>query len=275
MSVPELPEVEIIVRGLRSLVCGRTICHAKILDDSVLLGDPLDFAQRTCGQRIRSVRRRGKLLILDLQGGDHLVFHLRMTGRLWVVPPGEDVQQYDRLLFFLDVGVLLAFQDQRRFGYAGVFSDQELERWPFYKNLGPEPFEMDMEAFRGILLAPRARIKAVLLDQQRIAGIGNIYADESLFRAGVHPMTPACMLTMQQATCLFASLLEVLQESIAAGGSSIRDYRNAKGEKGFFQNTFAVYGRRGRPCLSCGAVLETVKVAGRTSTYCPCCQPVL
>ena len=184
-------------------------------------------------------------------------------------PPGAHVH----LLINLDNHSTLYFQDQRKFGTCRHFTEQELNAWPFYNRMGPEPLSMEEEEFLGRLEGRRGRIKALLLNQEVIAGIGNIYADESLFRAAIHPAAPAVALSRPRITKLFHALQDVLREAITAGGSSIRDYRTAAGLVGTFQNAFQVYGRKNQPCLHCAESLRTTKVVGRTTCYCPTCQP--
>lgn len=272
--MPELPEVETIAQGLAALVRGRGIVGVDLRSPGIVLGrTPRSRVERLAGRIILRVHRRGKLLLFTLSDGLFLVFHLKMTGRVWVVPESFTPGRHDHLVLHLADGERIVFNDQRRFGYAGVFTARELDRWPFYRDLGPEPLGLDLPSFKKILGATRARIKAVLLDQQRIAGIGNIYADESLFRAGIHPCVPANGLSDVQAETLFKTFRQVLAEAIEAGGSSIRDYRDAYGEQGLFQVGLSVYGRKGLPCPRCGGTLVALKVAGRTSTLCPSCQP--
>ena len=269
--MPELPEVETIARGLRPLLTGRTITGAPHIA-AHLAKDDGKLAQDMIGRTIRGVSRRGKLLFLEFPNQDVLAFHLRMTGRLGLMPSGLPPALHVHLLLDLDDGTALFFQDQRKFGTCGLFSSAELERWPFYRNLGPEPLGLDLETFARRISGKKSRIKALLLDQRIIAGIGNIYADESLFRVGIHPATPGNLIAPERLAGLLTSLQDVLEEAIAAGGSSIRDYRTAAGLVGTFQNTFQVYGRKGLPCTECGTLLQTAKVAGRTTCFCPRCQ---
>ncbi|MGX9364594.1 bifunctional DNA-formamidopyrimidine glycosylase/DNA-(apurinic or apyrimidinic site) lyase [Desulfoplanes sp. PS50] len=271
--MPELPEVETIAKGLACLVTGRVVDKVDLRYPGIVLGGtPGSWAKRLAGKTIHQVHRRGKLLIFTLSDGLFVVFHLKMTGRVWIVPRTFSLTRHDHLVLHLLDGDRIVFNDQRKFGYAGVFTARELAQWPFYQNLGPEPLSLDFEAFEKIIHATRARIKAVLLDQQRIAGIGNIYADETLFRAGIHPCSRSNGLADAQVETLLEALKGVLVEAIAAGGSSIRDYRDAHGEHGLFQVRLSVYGRRGLPCPRCGKTLVSLKVAGRTSTLCPSCQ---
>jgi len=173
----------------------------------------------------------------------------------------------------LSGGVRLLFSDVRRFGSMHAFPAGGIDSWPFYASLGPEPLTLTAAAFRQRLGQGRARIKALLLDQHVVAGIGNIYADESLFRAGIRPDAPAAGINAKRRDALFAAVQAVLTQAIAENGSSIRDYRDAHGDAGAFQNHFRAYGRGGQVCLVCGAAMQAMRVAGRTSTFCPRCQP--
>ncbi|PTN36848.1 bifunctional DNA-formamidopyrimidine glycosylase/DNA-(apurinic or apyrimidinic site) lyase [Desulfonatronum sp. SC1] len=271
--MPELPEVETIARGLQPLLTGRTVTGVPHIATHLAKGNR-DLAQEVIGRTIRGVFRRGKLLFLDFPDQDVMAFHLRMTGRLGLMPSGLPSALHVHLLLDLDDGTSLYFQDQRKFGTCGLFADEELKRWPFYRNLGPEPLGLNLEIFTRQISGKKGRIKALLLDQRVIAGIGNIYADESLFRAGINPATPGNRIAPERLAGLLASLQSVLEEAIAAGGSSIRDYRTAAGLVGTFQNTFQVYGRGGLPCKQCGTSLQTTKVAGRTTCFCPRCQMI-
>ena len=201
-----------------------------------------------------------------------LAFHLRMTGRLFVFPAGTEPGKHTRVVFTLDDGRLLFFDDTRRFGQVRALCTRELERWTFWKTLGPEPLEMTDEEFAQRLSVSRSAVKALLLNQSIVAGVGNIYADESLFRAGIRPDAPGSALSAARLERLHRSLTEVLLEAIRECGSSIRDYRTARGDVGAFQNRFRVYGRAGKTCVVCGRKLVTGKVAGRSTVWCPCCQ---
>lgn len=271
--MPELPEVETIARGLRPLLVGRTITGVSILGPHLIPKRGKNFEEQMIGKRILDVYRRGKILIVELDNMNRLAFHLRMTGRLGLMPSGEKPGQHVHLLLALDDQTSLFFQDQRKFGTCALFAAGELEAWPFYAGLGPEPLAMDKEEFAARLKGKRGRIKGLLLDQRFIAGIGNIYADESLFRAGIHPALAADRLTPGQIGKLHAAVQDVLTEAIAAGGSSIRDYRTAAGLAGVFQETFQVYGCKSLPCHRCKGIVQTTRVAGRTSSFCPRCQP--
>jgi formamidopyrimidine-DNA glycosylase len=270
--MPELPEVETIARTLAPDVAGRRIEAVDAPDPAALLPGAEAFTALALGRSIASVGRRGKLLLLHLDNGGTIAAHLRMTGRLITLAPGGHTDRV-RALLHLSGGVRLAFADVRRFGSLNAFAPGGIEAWPFYAGLGPEPFGLTPAAFSARLGQGRTRIKARLLDQTVVAGIGNIYADESLFRAGVRPDAPVDRVSPRKRAALLAAIEEVLAQAIAENGSSIRDYRDAHGDAGAFQNHFRAYGRGGQPCLVCGRAMVRIKVAGRSSVYCPACQP--
>jgi formamidopyrimidine-DNA glycosylase len=286
--MPELPEVETIARTLACEVESRLIQAVAVLDESAVVPAPDAFRDLVLGRRIASVARRGKLLLLHLQAaggkdGGTIAVHLRMTGRVLALPAGAAPERPRVVLTLSDRGcgaMLLVFSDVRRFGRMHAFAPgggpDSIEHWPFYRDLGPEPLLITAEEFRQ-RLAPRgkkskARIKALLLDQGVVAGIGNIYADEALLRAGIRPDAVAGALSARRLDKLFAAIQAVLTQAIAENGSSIRDYRDAHGDAGAFQNHFRAYGRAGQACLECGAAMRSLRVAGRTSTFCPRCQ---
>ncbi|GAB6061084.1 bifunctional DNA-formamidopyrimidine glycosylase/DNA-(apurinic or apyrimidinic site) lyase [Desulfonatronum parangueonense] len=271
--MPELPEVETIAQGLRPLLTHRTITGIPHLAPHLVRQGQTSLTEKLIGQQIQDVSRRGKLLFLDLSPTERIAFHLRMTGRLGMAPAGQLPAAHVHLLINLDNQSALYFQDQRKFGTCRHFTEQELNAWPFYSRMGPEPLSIGAEEFSERLAGKRGRIKALLLNQEVIAGIGNIYADESLFRAAIHPATPAAALSRSRITKLHHAMQDVLRDAITAGGSSIRDYRTAAGLVGTFQNAFQVYGRKHQPCLRCAEALRITKVAGRTTCYCPGCQP--
>ncbi|NMC50739.1 MAG: bifunctional DNA-formamidopyrimidine glycosylase/DNA-(apurinic or apyrimidinic site) lyase, partial [Desulfovibrio sp.] len=274
----ELPEVETIARGLAPGLVGKTIADARFLCPTVLADYPSQNAFRAdiAGRRIAAVRRRAKLLLLDLDPAPdkpdpaHLAVHLKMTGRLWIGQAAAEATRHVRFVIFLNDGSALFFQDQRRFGSCRLLAD--LSSWKFYASLGPEPLDLAFAAFDARLGRRSAHIKALLLDQTVIAGIGNIYADESLFAAGIRPDAKAHDIPPAKRKKLLAALQTILTRAIDVGGSTIRDYRTPEGLEGGFQNDFQVYGRGGEPCPRCRTPLSVTKVAGRTSTFCPRCQ---
>lgn len=279
--MPELPEVETIARTLAPCLEGRAVVGISVLNGGTWQGGIRPGLVCAEGPRpVIGTGRRGKLLLVRLappaapDGVTALAFHLKMTGRLFVYPPRTEPGRHTRVIFDLDDGQRLFFDDARKFGYARAVNPAELAAWPFWQKLGPEPLDVDDETFVSLFAGRSAAIKALLFDQKVIAGIGNIYADESLFRAGIRPSVPGGSLGADTLAALRRALVEVLEESITACGSSIRDYRTARGDAGSFQNSFRVYGRGGKPCVNCGRALRQDKVAGRTTVYCPRCQPL-
>jgi formamidopyrimidine-DNA glycosylase len=267
--MPELPEVETIARGLHTLVKGRSIREILHFTPSVLrAGNPDSLPGRT----ITHVSRRGKLLLVHLDQEECLAFHLKMTGRVWIASPDQDLPKHTHLVCELEGRDRLIFEDTRRFGFFGIFDQQDLAAWNFYQSLGPEPLESTTEELAQRLGARRAGVKSLLLNQTVLAGIGNIYADESLFAARIHPASLAANIPLAKRIQLCSELQRILLEAIAAGGSTISDYRNAYGKSGIFQDSFEVYGKKGQPCPACGRALKAEQIAGRTSTHCPRCQ---
>lgn len=284
--MPELPEVETVARTLRPQVRECLIEKAEVLRPGSL--HPLSLPPASlAGRRIADVGRRGKLLLVHLappEGGptpeetvpDLLAVHLRMTGRLMAYAPGTPPGPHTRCIFDLRAPGggrrRLFFDDTRAFGLVLAATPEILQAWDFWRELGPEPLEIGEREFAALLRGRGAALKAVLLDQKVIAGIGNIYADESLFQAGLDPRRKASSLSPAQSRCLLAALKDVLRRSIAQCGSSIRDYRDANGDVGAFQNSFAVYGRGGAACVRCGRPLQKIRVGGRATVCCPHCQ---
>jgi len=262
--VPELPEVETVTRSILPLV-GRRILTAEFRCRRVLRGgNPDRMAARLQGRRIAGVKRYGKFILISLEGGGYLLIHLGMTGKLLL---GGEAGKHTHGILTLDRGVLL-YDDSRQFGSLQV-SEKFPER---VAKLGPEPLEVSFEEFAAALKKRRTRIKALLLNQGFLRGVGNIYADEALFRAGIHPLAMANRLRKERARRLYDAIVAVLSEAIDAGGSSISDYVDAQGRKGFFQFQHRVYQRTGEPCINCGTPIRRVLVAQRSSHYCPRCQ---
>jgi formamidopyrimidine-DNA glycosylase len=265
--------VETIARGLNELLAGSQIAAARIVDKGCLAHGSDRCGDELAGRTIDRVWRRAKLVLLDLAGGYHLAFHLKMTGKLLIKEPGADVlDKHTRLIFSLSDAKSLVFQDVRKFGYCRILTAQELSGWPFFNRLGPEPLEMSSAELEGCFQGRTGRIKPLLLNQEIIAGIGNIYADEALHLAGIHPAAPASSLSGIQWSRLHQALGKVLQEAIAAGGTSFNDYVDGLGRRGSYQNGFWIYSRSGKPCYRCGTRLEGMRVGGRSSVFCPACQ---
>ena len=262
--MPELPEVETVTRSLAPLV-GRRIVTAEFRNLRILRGgDPDRMAASLQGRRIGTVQRYGKFIVVTLREGGFLLVHLGMTGRLLL---GGPAGKHTHAIFTFDRGVLL-FDDSRQFGSI-QFSEEFPQR---VARLGPEPLEVAFDTFAPALKRHKTRVKALLLNQTFLRGIGNIYADEALFRAGIHPLALASRLRADRVRKLYDAIGEVLREAIEAGGSSISDYVDARGRKGFFQFSHRVYQRTGEPCVNCGAPIRRTLVAQRSSHFCPACQ---
>jgi formamidopyrimidine-DNA glycosylase len=262
--MPELPEVETVVRSIAPLV-GRRIVSAEFRCLRILRGgQPERLGARIEGRRITAVGRHGKFILISLQGGGYLVIHLGMTGRVLL---GGEAGKHTHAILTLDRGALL-YDDSRQFGSI-QFSDDIPQR---LSKLGPEPLEVGFGDFAAALRHRKARVKALLLNQRFLRGLGNIYADEALFRAGIHPLAIASRLPSARARRLHQAIVAVLREAIAAGGSSISDYVDAQGRRGSFQNSHRVYQRTGEPCVTCGTPIRRILVSQRSSHFCPACQ---
>ncbi|HBG43455.1 MAG TPA: DNA-formamidopyrimidine glycosylase [Firmicutes bacterium] len=272
--MPELPEVETIKRGLEPHLIGRTIIDVRFFWDNTAQGmSPVEMTAKLRGQKIRGLDRKGKFLVLRFESGSGLGVHLRMTGKLIVCDPAEDPSndKCARAVLLLDNGSRVLFSDVRKFGR---FYWIERGEHPFWQRLGPDAlYELTPEYFRKMVRQRKRIIKAILLDQSLIAGVGNIYADESLHRACISPSTKGSDLTEAQADRLYQVLKEVLNESIACKGTSYRDYVDGLGKPGSFQEKLAVYGQKGQACKKCGAEICRTVVANRGTYYCPHCQP--
>ncbi|MCL4369723.1 MAG: bifunctional DNA-formamidopyrimidine glycosylase/DNA-(apurinic or apyrimidinic site) lyase [Chloroflexi bacterium] len=270
--MPELPEVETIVNDLAPYVVGRSIVKVTAYDTQVLPQGLADFERRLTGRRIEGLCRRAKYTVADLSGGERLVVHLRMTGRLVLRSPGAPEGRFTRLALTLDDGQELRYADPRQLGRLWVMKAAE---WAARESrLGPEPLS---EAFTPDVLAAmlghrRGAIKPLLLDQSFLAGIGNIYADEVLFEARLHPLRAADSLSPAEVVRLHAAIRLVLQRAIANRGTTFSDYRDGLGRPGRNQLALAVYQRQGKPCPGCDGVVKRVRIGGRGTYFCPTCQ---
>jgi len=272
--VPELPEVETVVRDLRPLLVGRRFTG--VWAGPLALRKPWTrgWERRLTGRRVEAIRRRGKWIVAEMERGDRLVVHLGMTGQLTVAPAEAPTKPHTHLVFDLDEGAgQLRFRDVRRFGSATLFqADEDVEAFFRAAGLGPEPFGLDAAYWRQRLAATARCLKAVLLDQRVVAGVGNIYADEALYAARLHPARIASGMGAREADRLRRAVETVLNRAIERRGSSIRDYVGGAGQKGEMQTEFRAYGRTGEPCPRCGALIERVRLAGRSTHFCPVCQ---
>ena len=274
--MPELPEVETIVRGLQPGLQGRVILSAQVYwSRTIATLSVQDFQHRVVGRRILAVNRRGKYIVLQLSDGDWLLIHLKMTGHLQVVSREKDASPHKhlRVVFHLDDNHRLWFRDTRKFGRIYLTDDLDA----MLGHLGPEPLDDDFtpEVFASLLRNRRGRIKSLLLNQQFIVGLGNIYSDEALFEARLHPQRTADSLNRAESDALHRSIKKVLCQGIENKGTTLNDrsYRDAKGKEGNNQMFLRVYGRGDQPCLRCGVAVQRIVLGGRSTHFCPHCQP--
>lgn len=273
--MPELPEVETVVRGLGPSLIGRTISNVEVdWARSVVDLDPEDFSRRLTGRQVLDVERRGKWIVILLAGGGALLVHLRMSGQLiWdscIAPDDPHV----RARFTLDNGDELCFSDTRKFGRLWLVDDAASA----LSDLGPEPLSDDftLDQLAEMLARRKGRVKSLLMNQRFIAGLGNIYADESLWRAGVHPLRAANSLSRTEARKLYYAIRGLLSDALASGGTTLRDarYVASDGRAGEFAQELAAYGRAGEPCPRCGEAIVRTRVGQRSTHFCPRCQPI-
>lgn len=269
--MPELPEVETVCRGLAGRLLGRRVTHVDVRRPDLRIPLPTDFAARLKGRRIESIKRRGKYMLIVLDDAQVVIAHLGMSGRMTIgdwAPQGP----HDHLVFSFDDGCFLTYADHRRFGLMTLSDDRSWPDHRFFADMGPEPLE---DAFDGPALGQRLAgkhtpIKAALLDQRVVAGLGNIYVCEALYHAGLSPRRQAHTVQGVRAGRLAAAIKQVLEAAIAAGGSTLRDYAQSSGELGYFQHQFAVYDREGQPCPSCDCpyTVKRMVQSNRSTYYC-------
>ena len=274
--MPELPEVETVRRNLQSLVNGAVIREVELgaFTGCIAHPAPQEFAARLSGQRITGTGRRGKNLFILLDSGDDIAIHLRMTGDLTVVLPDEPRGKHHHLALLLDDGRELRFSDTRKFGRLRLLTPTEFEE--FKTTVGPEPLEDELtpERFFEMLQSRGRAVKPLIMDQAFLAGVGNIYADEALFTARIHPLRPADSLTFDEASRLLDAIRVAFLDALGRGGTTIKDYRNALGERGENQDYLQIYSlSEGEPCPRCGTPISRIVVGQRGTRFCPHCQP--
>jgi formamidopyrimidine-DNA glycosylase len=291
--MPELPEVETVRRGLTPAMLGARIDRVELRRADIRFPFPPSFAKRLTGQRIVDVNRRAKYLLFPLDGGETLIAHLGMSGsfrmeKTAISTPGKFHHErskdpkHDHVVLTLDNGWVVTYNDPRRFGFMDLGPTETLEQHPRIRGLGAEPLAPEFDAARlaALFAGSRAPLKSALLDQKRIAGLGNIYVCEALFRARLAPSRPASILANARgaptrvAIAISQAIRAVLEEAVEAGGSTLRDHRQATGELGYFQHVFKVYDREGLPCMreGCRGIIKRIPQAGRSTFYCPVCQ---
>ena len=271
--MPELPEVETIVRSLRPRLTGLRIEGLKALLPSLIREKERPRFEGLAGARITGLRRRGKMILIDCSGGRSLLFHLKMTGRLLLCPKNTPPDKHTHLIIsFRRTSRDLRFRDVRKFGFVCLIETGRAAEAPEVSRLGPEPFDLDATGFRHLLAGRRGRIKPLLLNQNLIAGIGNIYADEILFASGIHPQSTIENLSRRRLLRLGEMVPLILEKAIRFKGTTVRDYRDGEGLEGAFQNHLCVYGREGLPCPRCGRAIRRIRISGRSSFFCSRCQ---
>ena len=275
--MPELPEVETIRRTLLPIL--KDVLIDKIVVHEPRLRRPVNtrtLRRWLQGQKIRDITRRAKYLIFHFQNKALLIVHLGMSGSLQLAKPDDPAEKHTQVIFQLSNDRELRYRDPRRFGLIEVVKPGQVERYEPFKNLGVEPLSEDFspEYLRQTVAKSRRAIKTVLMDARVVVGIGNIYANEALFLAGIHPLIPAYNLEETALDSLMVSVRRVLRDAIEQGGTTLKDYRNGTGEIGHFQVHLRVYGREGEPCPECGTAIERMSIGGRSTFYCPRCQKI-
>lgn len=274
--MPELPEVETVCRGLQPVLEGRRIVRLTLRRKDLRIPFPKDLKARTEGHKVERIFRKAKYIVMALDGGDALIAHLGMSGRMQVVKSATPYEAHDHVIFATDDGVEVRFNDPRRFGLLTITPLADLESHKLFRHLGPDPLDdtFTPEALSAALKGRTTSIKAALLDQRIVVGVGNIYASESLHLAGISPRRKAGTVAGERARVLVPAIKKVLRQAIAAGGSSLRDHKQPSGELGYFQHAWKVYGREGEACR-CGAgqgVIKRIVQGGRSTFFCAKCQ---
>ncbi|GGI81269.1 bifunctional DNA-formamidopyrimidine glycosylase/DNA-(apurinic or apyrimidinic site) lyase [Shewanella gelidii] len=271
--MPELPEVEVTRLGITPHLIGQTVKALIVRNPSLRWPIP-EICQQITGRVIRDIRRRAKYLLLDTDAGTTMI-HLGMSGSLRVLPETTPIEKHDHVDLVLTNGLVLRYNDPRRFG-AWLWCELPEEAHPLLEKLGPEPLEDEFSAnyLFTVLQGKKKAMKLCLMDNHIVVGVGNIYANEALFAAGIHPETPASLVNLQQLQSLVCHVKRILAQAIAQGGTTLKDFTNADGKPGYFAQELSVYGRGGQPCKTCGHLLKEIKLGQRASVYCDICQPM-
>lgn len=272
--MPELPEVEVLRRSLEGGLVGRRIEATRVWDKRLRVPVPTSALRRTVGLTVTALRRRAKYLLIDLDGGETLVVHLGMSGRLTLGPAAAERDTHEHVRILLDGDKALRYRDPRRFGQIALLRTDRLAANRRFRSLGVEPFDA---TFAGDLLEERARgrrcpVKSFLMDSSVVVGVGNIYASEALYRAGVHPLRAVARISVARWHRLAEAVQAVLSAAIRQGGTTLNDFANGYGEQGYFQVSLCVYGRDGESCGRCEGTIRRVVQSGRSTFYCPSCQ---
>ena len=277
--MPELPEVETVRRGLQQTLEGRRFARVEARRPDLRFPIPVELSTVLQGHRVEQVNRRAKYLQIVMDDGAVAILHLGMSGRVNLTPVGEPMPEpgkHDHLVFDLEDGARMVFHDPRRFGFIALSSVEALDQHDYFRHLGPEPLGNDFnaDALSAALKGKKTPIKAALLDQRVVAGLGNIYVCEALYDSRISPRRLAHSVAGKRAERLVPAIKDVLNRAIAAGGSTLRDYARLDGESGYFQHTFHIYGREGEPCLNpeCGRPVKRIAQSGRSTFFCSSCQ---
>lgn len=273
--MPEMPEVEIIRRSLVDKLKNKQITNVEVLLPRLIKWpSATNFHAMIIGRTIMDMERRGKYLLIRLDNSNSIVIHLRMTGRLCYVLPDMNRDAYTRIVFHLDNGDVLVYADTRTLGTLYALGEDEIWRISGLANMGPEPLseEFNVEYLQAVLKSSRSKIKSFLLNQKYIGGLGNIYVDECLIIAKIHPERSCNEIKENEVPHLHAAINKVIADGIKDGGTTFRDYRDGNGDKGSHQQNLLAYGRTGMPCLGCGTAIEKIEVGGRGTHFCPHCQ---
>jgi formamidopyrimidine-DNA glycosylase len=271
--MPELPEVETIVRRLRLTLIGKKIQSVQVLNPGILRCSQKVFVKSLTGAIIREIRRKGKFILIDFTPDWTLILHLKMTGQVFIEPRSTPSDRHTQVIFhFFSSNFQMRYRDIRKFGFFALMQENSTDASSYLGRLGPDPFEISSHQFVRIFLSRKRAVKAFLLDQTLISGLGNIYVDESLFQAKIHPLTGTNTLSSGRIKDLHRIIKKILTRAISKQGSTLKDYRRPDGITGQFQNYHQVYGRTGHLCPFCSTPIIKIRVAGRGTHYCPCCQ---
>lgn len=273
--MPELPEVETVMRGLEAPLTGHVLKRVEQRRPNLRFPFPENFAARLTGRRVERLVRRAKFILAHLDDGMVWITHLGMSGRMFILDgPAPEPGKHDHVVIETDAGATVVFQDHRRFGMMDLVPEADIGGYRMLADLGPEPLgnAFDDQALSAALKGRKTPIKSALLDQKTVAGLGNIYVCEALFETGISPRRQAHTVAGKRAERLVPAIREVLNRAIAKGGSSLRDYVQASGELGYFQHEFKVYGREGEACVTCGSAIKRIVQSGRSTFFCSNCQ---
>lgn len=274
--MPELPEVETVCRGLAPILCGQQIQNLSLQRENLRYPFPYLMQERLLGATIMAVRRRAKYILIDLSTHETWLIHLGMTGKFHELQALDYPGKHDHLVMLLTSGIRLAYNDPRRFGYMALIATDQVEQSPYCKELGYEPLDVGLNAknVHQLFANSKRPIKTALLEQQRLVGLGNIYVCESLWATGISPFRESCSLTIQEWECLLPEIQKILYRAIAAGGSTLKDYKRVDGKLGYFQHHFSAYDCAGESCQkeNCNGTIKRVVQSGRSTFYCPTCQ---